>query len=192
MIHIVLGSLSIALLVYLISLFNKLVSKNNRVKTAWADIDVQLKRRYDLVPNLVETVKGYKDYEASVLEKVTAARTSAIATKSGSNLAAKIEAETLFAGALTNLFALAENYPQLKSSENFKQLQSELTNLEDNIQSARRYYNAAVREFNNATQIFPSNMIAMAFSFQPGTFFGAEESEKAPVNVSFQNDQTKK
>ncbi|MCL5733927.1 MAG: LemA family protein [Patescibacteria group bacterium] len=172
------------ILIWVVAVFNSLIVKNNRVKNAWADVDVQLKRRYDLVPNLVETVKGYKDYEASVLESVTQTRTSAISAQNG-GIAARSQAENAFSGALKNLFAVAENYPQLRASENFQKLQDELTSLEDDIQSARRYYNAAAREMDNAIQVFPANIVAGAFGFKQPEFFGVEENEENPVKVSF-------
>ncbi|MEI8174960.1 MAG: LemA family protein [bacterium] len=174
----------IVILLYIIAVFNSLVGKRNRVKNAWSDIDVQLKRRYDLVPNLVETVKGYKGYEASVLENVTKARTSAMNTQS-SGVAGRAQAENMLSGALKSLFAVAENYPQLKASENFQKLQDQLSSLENDIQSARRYYNAAVRELNNAVQVFPASIIAGTFGFKQNDFFGADESEKGAVKVSF-------
>src|SRR3990167_4247439 len=124
------------LLIWIVAVFNSLVRKRNRVKNAWSDINVQLKRRYDLVPNLVETVKGYSGYEASVLENVTKARTAAM---SAGGLAQKAEAENMLSGALKSIFALAENYPQLRASENFQKLQDQLSVLENDIQSARRY-----------------------------------------------------
>ncbi len=174
----------VIILIWVVAVFNSLIVKKNRVKNAWADVDVQLKRRYDLVPNLVETVKGYKNYEASVLETVTQTRTSAINAQAG-GVAARAQAENAFSGALKSLFAVAENYPDLKASENFQKLQDELTSLEDDIQSARRYYNAAAREMNNAVQVFPADIVAGIFSFKQSEFFGAEESETQPVKVSF-------
>jgi len=170
------------LLIWVVAVFNSLVGKRNRVKNAWADIDVQLKRRYDLVPNLVETVKGYKEYEASVLENVTKARANAMSQNS---VAGQAQAENMLSSTLKSLFAVAENYPQLRASENFQKLQDQLSSLEDDIQSARRYYNAAVRELNNAVQIFPANIVAGIFSFKQAEFFGADESEKSAVKVSF-------
>lgn len=167
-----------------IALFNSLVGKRNRYKNAWSDIDVQLKRRYDLVPNLVETVKGYKEHEASVLEKVTLARANALGVQSN-DLAGRAQAEDMLTGALKSLFAVAENYPQLRASENFQQLQAQLAALENDIQSARRYYNAAVREFNNAAQVFPANLLAGVLGFKPAEFFGVAENEKEAVKVSF-------
>jgi LemA protein len=170
--------------IWAVVVFNSLVAKRNRVKNAWSDIDVQLKRRYDLVPNLVETVRGYKDYEASVLEKVTQARTSVLQAQKES-VASRAEAENMLSSALKTLFAVSENYPQLRASENFQKLQQELANLENDIQSARRYYNAAVREFNIAVQVFPANLIAGLLGFQQAEFFGAAEAEREPVKVSF-------
>lgn len=170
------------LIIWVIVIFNSLVSKRNRVRNAWADIDVQLKRRYDLVSNLVETVKGYKEYEASVLENVTKARTSAMNQNS---VAGKTQAENMLSGALKSLFAVAENYPQLRASENFQELQDQLSSLENDIRSARRYYNAAVRELNNAVQVFPASLVAGIFGFRQSEFFGADESEKGAVKVSF-------
>jgi len=167
-----------------IYVYNGLVSNRNRVSNALSDIDVQLKRRYDLVPNLVETVKGYQQHESTVLEEVTLARTAAISVQRD-GVAARAVAETALSGALKSFFMVAESYPDLKASENFKQLQSQLVILEDDIQSARRYYNATVREMNNAVQVFPSNLIAPMLGFNKLEFFGAEENEKAAVNVSF-------
>jgi LemA protein len=172
----------IVLIVGVIIIFNSLIRKRNRVKNAWSDIEVQLKRRYDLIPNLIEVVKGYKEYEASVLENVVKARTNAINQNS---LSEKAKAENILSEALKSLFAVAENYPQLKASGNFQELQNQLSALENDIQSARRYYNAAVRELNNAVQVFPSNIVAKIFGFKQGEFFGAEESEKEVVKVSF-------
>lgn len=179
--YILLGALAV-LLGWGVAVFNGLVQRRNRVRNAWSDIDVQLKRRYDLVPNLVETVKAYKGYEASTLEKVTSARTSAM---DAGDLAGKARAEGEFTDTLRTLFAVAENYPELKSSENFRKLQEELSALENDIQSARRYYNASVRELNNAVHTAPSNIIAALFSFKEEGFFGADEDEKGPVHISF-------
>lgn len=178
-------ALAAIIVVWIIAVFNNLIRKRNRVKNAWSDVDVQLKRRYDLVPNLVETVRGYKDYESSVLEKVTSARASAINAQGSGNIAGMVQAENMLSGALKSLFAVAENYPQLKASENFQKLQDELSSLEEDIQSARRYYNAAVRELNNSTQVFPASIVAGVFGFKQSEFFGAEESERGAVKVSF-------
>jgi LemA protein len=170
---------------FLMTLFNKLTHFNNRAKNALSDIDVQLKRRYDLVPNLVETVKGYAKHEEGVFSEVTNARTQAMGA-SQTNVGERVRAESALSGALKTLLAVAEGYPELKASENFKQLQAELATLENDISSARRYYNAAVREMNNAVQVFPANMFAGLFSFRPLSFFGAEEGERNPVEVSFE------
>ncbi|MEK7511751.1 MAG: LemA family protein, partial [Patescibacteria group bacterium] len=134
--------------------------------------------------NLVETVKGYKEYESSVLETVTNARTSAMNAES-SGVAGREQAENALSGALKSLFAVAENYPQLKASENFQKLQDALSAIENDIQSARKYYNATVRELNNAIQVFPASIVAGAFGFKQTEFFGADESEKTAVKVSF-------
>lgn len=170
------------LIIWIIAVFNSLVGKRNRVKNAWSDIDVQLKRRYDLVPNLVEIVKGYKGYEASVLENVTKARINAMNKNS---VAERAQAENMLSYALKSLFAVAENYPQLRASENFQKLQDQLSSLENDIQSARRYYNAAVRELNNAVQAFPASIVARIFSFKQSEFFGTDENERGTVKVSF-------
>lgn len=172
-----------ALLIWITFLFNSLVRKRNMMQNAWSDVDVQLKRRYDLIPNLVETVKGYKNYEAAVLEEVTSARTSAMSMSGGGE--AKSQAENQLSGALKSLFAVAENYPDLKASANFQKLQDELSSLENDIQSARRFYNAAAREFNNAVQVFPSNLVAGTLGFKRAEFFGADDGEQGAVNVSF-------
>lgn len=171
------------ILLWGISVFNSLVSKSNRRKNAWSDVDVQLKRRYDLIPNLVETVKGYSGFEASVLEKVTQARTAAMSGQ-GAGVAGRAQSETILGGALKSMLAVAENYPQLKASENFQKLQDQLASLENDIQSARKYYNATVRELNTATQTFPSNLVAGMCGFKQEEFFGAEEGERAAVKVS--------
>jgi LemA protein len=173
-----------SLVVWVIFTFNTLIRNNNRTKNALSDVDVQLKRRYDLVPNLVEVVKGYQQHEASVLEEVTLARTAAIGVQRGT-IAERAVAETALSGALKSFFMVAESYPDLKASENFKQLQMQLVTLEDDIQSARRYYNACVREMNTTTQIFPSSIVASIFGFKEGEFFGAQDNEKGVVNVSF-------
>ena len=169
--------------VWVVAVFNSLIIKRNRAKNAWSDIDVQLKRRHDLIPNLVEAVKGYKDYEAGVLEGVTKARASAIKTQGGS-VGGRVQAENMLTDALKSLFAVAENYPQLRASENFQKLQDQLSFLENDIQSARRYYNAAVRELNNAIQVFPASLVAGIFGFKQSEFFGAEEKERGAVKVS--------
>lgn len=168
---------------WLIAIYNALIRVQNQAKEAFSDIDVQLKRRYDLIPNLVESVKGYMTHEANVFEKVTQARSQAMQA-TGS---AKAGAENQLSGALKSLFAVAENYPQLKANENFLSLQSELTDTEDKIQAARRFYNGMVRDMNTKIQTFPSNIIANAFGFKSMDFFGNDltDIEKQPVQVKF-------
>jgi len=151
---------------------------------AWADIDVQLKRRYDLLPNLIETVKGYAGHEKQTLEAVITARNRAIAATTPST---KAEAEGLLAQSLKSLFALAEAYPQLRAVESFTQLQASLNQIEEAVQNARRYYNAVVRDLNTKIQEFPSNLIAGFFSFKQGEFFElADATERAVPKVSFE------
>jgi LemA protein len=171
------------LVLWLIACFNGLIRTRNQAQEAFSDIDVQLKRRYDLIPNLVEAVKGYMTHEASVFEKVTQARSQAM----NATGAAKAGAEDQLSGALKSLFAVAENYPQLKANENFLSLQSELTDTEDKIQAARRFYNGMVRDLNNKIQAFPSNIIAGIFGFKKMDFFGGDmtAAERQPVQVKF-------
>jgi len=167
-----------------IVIYNKLIRLRNTVKSSWSDIDVQLKKRYDLVPNLVETVRGYAAHEKSVFEKVTEARSMAMQSKTPAD---KAKAENMFTDTLKSLFAVAEAYPELKANANFMQLQSQLKELEDNIEYARRYYNAVVRDFNILIESFPSNIVAGMFSFKQEEFFELEapEVERKPVKVSF-------
>lgn len=167
-----------------IAIYNKLIRLRNTVKSSWSDIDVQLKKRYDLVPNLVETVKGYASHERGVFENVTKARSMAM---QASTPAEKSRAENMFTDTLKSLFAVAEAYPELKANANFMQLQSQLKEMEDNIEYARRYYNAVVRDFNILIESFPSNIIATSFGFKQEEFFELEapEVERKPVKVSF-------
>lgn len=163
--------------------YNSFVRLRNRAREAWSDIDVQLKRRYDLIPNLVETVKGYMAHERDVFLKVTEARARAMGAHDGKERAG---AENVLSGALKSLFAVAENYPQLRASENFKQLQDELSDTENKIQAARRFYNTNVRDLNIRTETFPSNLIARIFGFEKMEFFGdLNEAERASVKVKF-------
>jgi len=172
-----------AIVLWIVSVFNRLVTLRNRAKEAWSDIDVQLKRRHDLIPNLVETVKGYAAHERELFEKVTAARTRAMGA---TTLKEKGEAENALSGTLKTLFAVAENYPQLRATENFQKLQDELTDTENKIQAARRFYNTNVRDLNIKIETFPANTIANIFGFKQMEFFGIEDaSEKEPVKVSF-------
>jgi LemA protein len=167
-----------------IAVYNKLIRLKNSVKSSWSDIDVQLKKRYNLVPNLVETVKGYAAHERTTFENVTTARTAAMHASSPAD---KAKAENMLAGTLKSLFAVAEAYPELKANTNFLQLQSQLKDLEDNIEYARRYYNAVVRDFNILIESFPSNVIASSFRFKQEEFFELESpgEERKPVKVSF-------
>lgn len=164
----------IATVVYLIAIYNKFVSLRAGINAAWSDIDVQLKRRYDLIPALVETVKGYKDYEAGTLEKVIQARQQGL---SAGTVEEKAAAANMLHGALGKLFALAEAYPDLKANTSFMDLQNQLGNLEDAIQNARRYYNAIVRDYNAKTESFPDIFIAQKFNFTKREYFELDESE---------------
>ena len=167
-----------------VAIYNKLVRLRNTVKSSWSDIDVQCKKRYDLVPNLVEAVKGYASHEKSVFERVTQARSMAMQAHSPAEMA---KAENMIRDTLKSLFAVAEAYPELKANANFQQLQSQVQELENNIESARRYYNAVVRDYDTLIESFPSNLIASQFKFQKEEFFELEapaEERKAP-RVSF-------
>lgn len=180
--YIVLGVLA-ALIIFVIATYNRLVALVNRGKEAWADIDVQLKRRYDLIPNLVETVKGYAAHEKSVFEEVTKARSEAMQAEGAKEQA---EAENMLSGALKSLFAVAEAYPDLKANQNFLQLQNELVDTENKIQAARRFYNTVVRDLNTAFETFPTNIIVGMFNFEKREYFELEEeAAKNPVAVSF-------
>src|SRR3990167_347791 len=167
---------------YIIFIFNGLVQLRNRVGEAWSDIDVQLKRRYDLIPNLINTVKGYAAHETGVFEKVTAARSAAM---QAGTPAGKAEAENMLSGALKSLFAVSEAYPDLKANQNFLELQRELSDTENKIQAARRFYNGNVLDLNNKIDMFPSNIIAGMFAFAKREFFEVADCEKEPVKVSF-------
>jgi LemA protein len=171
---------------WIVLAYNGLVSLKNRAKEAWADIDVQLKRRYDLIPNLIETVKGYAAYEKEVLEKVTEARTKAMGARESGNLKKMAEAENYLAQTLKTLFAVAENYPDLKASQNFLELQKELTDTEDKIMYARRFYNANVRDLNIAIESFPTNIIASIFKFKKMDLFEiSAPEERETLKVKF-------
>jgi LemA protein len=172
----------IALAVVALVIYNGLVQLKVRAESAWSDIDVQLKRRHDLVPNLVETVKGYASHERGTLESVVEARSRAM---SAQGPASRAEAENMLTGALKSLFALAEAYPQLRAAENFGQLQQQLAGIEDAIQNARRYYNAVVRDLNTKIQQFPSNLVARTFGFREREFFEIDDGERAVPRVSF-------
>ena len=171
------------LALWVVAIFNGLVVLKNRAKEAWADIDVQLKRRYDLIPNLVETVKGYATHERELFEKVTQARANAM---SADGVQAKGDAENMLSSTLKSLFAVSENYPDLKASANFLALQNELTDTEDKIQAARRFYNTNVGDLSIKIESFPDSVVAGAFGFKQMELFQiANEAEKQPVSVKF-------
>jgi LemA protein len=172
----------VIIILWIIASFNGFVTLKNRAKEAWSDIDVQLKRRYDLIPNLVETVKGYATHEKELFEKVTQARASAM---SATGIKDKAVAENQLSETLKSLFAVSENYPDLKASTNFLELQRELTDTEDKIQAARRFYNTNVRDLNIKIESFPDNMIAGTFGFKKMDLFEASGAEKEPVAVKF-------
>ena len=171
------------IVVWLIGIYNSLIKLRNRTDEAWSDIDVQLKRRYNLIPNLVESVKGYAKHERELFEKVTKARTAAMGAQEPGD---KAQAENMLTGALKSLFAVAENYPDLKANQNFLELQRELSDTENKIQAARRFYNGNVRDFNIKIQTFPNNLVAGMLSFKKRDFFELEtEEEKESVKVEF-------
>jgi LemA protein len=176
----------VLVLLFGIGFYNRFVKLRTRVKEAWSDIDVQLKRRYDLIPNLIETVKGYAAHEQSTFDKVTKARADAISAEGAHD---KAQAENMLTGALKSVFAVAEAYPDLKANENFLELQRELTDTENKIQAARRFYNTNVRDMNISVQTFPSNIVAGVFHFIKEEFFELDEAEagaaKEPVKVNF-------
>jgi len=180
--YIGIGILAVLLLV-VIGIYNGLVTARMRVKEAWSDIDIQLKRRFDLIPNLVNTVKGSTNFESSTLEKVIQARSQGLAAKTPSQIG---EADMALRGALTGFFALAESYPDLKSNQNFIVLQNELSDTENKIQAARRFYNSVVTEYNTKISTVPTNIFANMFGFQESEFFELEaDAERQPVQVSF-------
>ena len=172
----------VALIFWLIAIFNGLIRLKNRTQESFSDIDVQLKRRHDLIPNLVETVKGYATHEKELFENVTKARAAAINAK---GVEEKGKAENMLSESLKSIFAVAENYPDLKASENFAKLQDELSDTENKIQAARRFYNTQVRDFNTKIQVFPNNTIAGMLKFKKYEFFEAEEGERKNVEVKF-------
>lgn len=177
------GLIIVVAIIWLVNLYNSLIRMRNQVDEGWSDIDVQLKRRYDLIPNLVETVKGYAKHEEGVFTKVTEARIRAM---SATGAEAKGQAENMLTGALKSLFAVAESYPELKASANFAKLQDELSDTENKIQAARRFYNGLVRDFNTAVQVFPTNILANMLGFKSREFFEIENAgERENVKVSF-------
>ena len=172
---------------WIISAYNRFVTLVNQAREAWADIHVQLKRRYDLIPNLMETVKGYAKHESSAFENVTKARAAAMGATNATPAAAA-KAENMLSGALKTLFAVSEAYPDLKANQNFLQLQKELGDTEDKIQASRRFYNTTVKALNTAEQTFPGNIVANTFNFKPMDLFelsADEQAAKQPVKVAF-------
>lgn len=186
---IILGIVLVALavvVVWAIAVYNSLIKGRNRVDEAWSDIDVQLKRRYNLIPNLINTVKGYASHEKEVFEKVTKARAEALSAEKDGDPAKVAEAENMLSGALKSLFAVSESYPELKANENFLELQRELSDTENKIQASRRFYNGNVRDFNTSLQVFPRNIVASMFNFKDREFFEIEnEGERAVPEVKF-------
>lgn len=170
------------IVLFVINTYNTLVGLRNKVKDQWAQIEVQLKRRFDLIPNLVETVKGYAKHESDTLEAVVKARNTYL---SASTPEAQMKADGELTQAITKLFALSEAYPELKANENFKQLQSELTSTEDKISYARQFYNDIVMKYNNKIEMFPSNIVAGMFNFKTQAFFEVNEEERQNVKVQF-------
>lgn len=173
----------VAVVIYLIATYNGLVKLRNRIEAAWSQIDVQLKRRYDLIPNLIETVKGYAAHERTTLESVIDARNRAMAAPSGSHEQA--EAENAITGALRQLFALSEAYPDLKANQNFAQLQEELTSTEDRIAYARQFFNDSVLKYNSKIQVFPAVLLANAMGYKAREYFEADDDSRGPVQVTF-------
>lgn len=181
-IEIIILIIVLILVIYIIYQYNGLIRFRNRVKNAWSQIDVQLKRRADLIPNLVETVKGYAKHEKTVFENVTKARSSLMNAKTVQENA---EANNMLTDSLKSLFAVAENYPELKASENFRQLQAQLSETEDKIAYSRQFYNDTVLMFNNKVQMFPSNILASLFHFTEAEYFEIAESDRAVPEVKF-------
>jgi LemA protein len=182
MLFLIIIAVVVLILLYLVLSYNRLVKLRNRIANAWAQIDVQLRRRYDLIPNLVETVKGYARHEKETFEAVTAARANAI---NAQGVGAQAQAENAITGALKSLFAVAEAYPDLKANQNFLNLQEELSSTEGRIAYARQFYNDAVLQMNTKVQSFPSNIIANMFGFREHEYFEADDTSRGPVSVQF-------
>jgi len=176
------GTIVVIIFIFIV-IYNRFVVLRNRIDNAWAQIEVQLKRRYDLIPNLVETVKGYAKHEKKVFTEVTKARTALMEAKTVSE---KAKANNMLSETLKSLFAVAENYPKLEASENFRMLQEELSGTESKIAYARQAYNDAVLSYNNGIQQFPGSIVAGMFNFKQRDFFKTEEKEKEPVKVNFE------
>ena len=172
----------VVIVFWAIFIYNRLVTLRNRAKEAWSDIDVQLKRRYNLIPNLVETVKGYASHERELFEKVTEARTRAMGAQT---MEEHSKAENMLSSTLKSLFAVVENYPQLKAAGNFLELQRELRDTEDKVQASRRFYNGNVRDLNTKIEIFPANIVASLFNFKKMDLFEIEEAAKETPKVNF-------
>lgn len=179
--YVIIGLLAL-IVIYFVSTYNHLVVLRNRVKDQWSQIDVQLKRRFDLIPNLVETVKGYAKHESETLEAVIQARNTFLSAKTPEE---EISSNNQLTGALTKLFALSESYPELKANQNFIELQGELTNSEDKIASARQFYNDTVLSLNNKVEMFPSNIVANLFKFKKEAFFEIDNTQRENVKVQF-------
>lgn len=179
---IIIGGILVLLAFYVISVYNKLVNHRNKVENQWSQIDIQLKRRADLIPNLVETVKGYAKHEEGTFKEVVEARNKAV---NAGTVNEKIEANNELTGALTKLFALTEAYPELKANENFMSLQNDLKDTEDKITYARQFYNDSAMTYDNAIQMFPSNIVAGIFGFKKYEFFKIDEKEKETPKVKF-------
>ena len=171
-------------LVFIIYIYNKLVRLRYAVRNSWSDIDVHLKKRYELLPNLIEDVKGYAAHESETFTKITQLRTAAMNAQTPNE---KAKVDNMLTQTLKSIFAVAEAYPELKANEHFKEIMANMKEIDDNIEQARRYYNASVRDYNIATSVFPTNIMAAAFSFKPEEFFslGNAETERKPVKASF-------
>lgn len=180
---IAIGAVAAVLLFLLLKTYNGLIRMRNAAQSGWADIDVQLTRRHDLVPNLVEAVKGYMTHERETLEAVTRARTEAVSASGGASLATRAVAEMALTGAVGNLFAVAENYPTLKASQQFLLLQEQITSTENRIAFARQHYNECVRKYNTSLAEFPRNIVAGMMGFSPSALFAADASDRANVGV---------
>lgn len=182
---IVLGVI-VFLVIYIILMYNGLIRLKNRVEEAWSDIDVQLKRRYDLIPNLIETVKGYAKHESETFQRVTEARNMAMQAQEKGDAKEQGEAENMLSGTLKSIFALSENYPDLKANQNFIELQNELSDTENKIQASRRFYNNNVKDFNTKLEMFPTNLIAKKLGFSGREFFEIDNAaERENVKVAF-------
>jgi LemA protein len=181
----IIAAIVLIVVVIVVVMYNGLVRSRNRIDNAYSQIDVQLKRRYDLIPNLVETVKGYAAHEKSTFEAVTAARANALSAQEGGSPAQQAQAENALTGTLKSLFAVAEAYPDLKANQNFLNLQEELTGTEDKISYSRQFYNDTVYKYNTKIQAFPGLLFAKAFSFTEREYFETDDETRGPVQVEF-------